>query len=72
MSDLLYLNLKFKNKFFLKKSAINKPVMELKPIDFQKWVKKTWWEKSSGMHAEINGKILNEQELQHVWSCLYN
>ena len=72
MSDSIYLNLKFRDNVFLKKAAMNKPVMELTPKDFKKWVKKLWWGKSSEMHVEIHGKMLNEPELQHVWSCLYN
>ena len=72
MRDSIYLNLKFRNDVFLKKSALGKPVMELKPSDIKKSFKKLWWEKSSEMHVELHGEMLNEKEMQHLWHCLYN
>ena len=67
-----YLNFVLRESTFLKKSAIGKPIEELTPKDFKKWVKNFWWNKTSGMNISQDHKMLKMDKQEHIWHCLYN
>ena len=71
-SEYRYLNFKLREDVFLKKKSIGKPTKDLVPMDFKKWVKKFWWNKTSEMHVEEDGKMLEMEDLEIIWHCLYN
>lgn len=71
MKRYRYLNFKLREDVFLKKNAIGKNIEDLTPNDIKDWVRKFWWEKTSEMHLEENGIMVEPKMLQHFWHCLY-
>ena len=67
-----HVTLALREKEFLKKKAIGKPLDQLKPNDVKRWFRKFLWNKCVGMTLmDLNGKAYDMENQQYFWNSVY-